>query len=152
MVYSVRRAKLALQEKLRKINADEELMRFEQKISKRISEAKHSTEITKIKESTREAFLNNNVYFNNISFNIAGIPVYSPGVRRPLADVLQPLEDTPHATINREPWWWTYPSLRPHVEELKALPAHLRDSYLSPVKSVFHWYEHPFRPLGKFQQ
>ena len=80
---------------------------------------------------------------------MAGLPVYSLGVRRPLSDLLHNLEETPSVKINREPWWWTYPSLRPHVEELKALPSYLRDSYLSPVKSVFHWYEHPFRPFGE---
>ena len=78
-----------------------------------------------------------------------GLPVYSAGVRRPLSDVLQPLEDAPLSKISREPWWWEYPSLRPDVKELKALPSHLRNSYLSPVKSTYHWYEHPFRPFGK---
>jgi hypothetical protein len=79
----------------------------------------------------------------------AGIPVYCPGVRRPMSDVLQPLEETPLSKISREPWWWGYPSLRPHLKQLKAIPSHLRDSYLSPVKSTFHWYEHPFRQFGK---
>jgi hypothetical protein len=79
----------------------------------------------------------------------AGIPVYSPGVRRPLSDVLQPLEETPLSKISREPWWWRYPSLRPHMEQRKAKPSHLRDSYLSPVKNTFRWYEHPFRHFGK---
>ncbi|XP_021930797.1 uncharacterized protein LOC110835160 [Zootermopsis nevadensis] len=81
-----------------------------------------------------------------------GHPVYSPGVRRPLSDLLQPLDENPFSKISREPWWWRYPSLRPHIEELKALPSYLRGSYLSPVKSTFRWYEHPFRPYGPVTQ
>jgi hypothetical protein len=79
----------------------------------------------------------------------AGIPMYCPGVRRHLSDVLQPLEVTPLSKISREPWWWGYPSLRPTVKQLKATPSHLRDSYLSPVKITFHWHDHPVRHFGK---
>ncbi|XP_069677750.1 uncharacterized protein Mf isoform X2 [Periplaneta americana] len=124
-----RSAKESLEFNLKRIEQKEELFRSEETVSRRKLRAK-SEEICR--STTGEE----------------GVPIYCPGVRRPLSDVLQPLEDTPHAKIAREPWWWTYPSLRPHVEELKALPSHLRESYLSPVKSVFHWYEHPFRPFG----
>ncbi|XP_014257291.1 uncharacterized protein LOC106671045 isoform X2 [Cimex lectularius] len=84
-------------------------------------------------------------------YTYTGTPIYSRGgiTRRPLTDLFSPRSYVPLSRYTRDPWWWSYPSLKP-FESLysRHSPFYLRDSYLSPVKNTYLWRDHPFRAFS----
>ncbi|CAG0902954.1 unnamed protein product [Darwinula stevensoni] len=49
----------------------------------------------------------------------------------------------------REPWWWSFPHLRPHLVSHNPVRNYSPEySYLSPVKNTYVWTRRPHRPYS----
>ncbi|XP_031625676.1 uncharacterized protein LOC116342294 [Contarinia nasturtii] len=88
---------------------------------------------------------------SEIAFDSDGLPIFRGGFPRynSLDNLMNPRASLPPTAFTRDPFWYDLGDigLRP-FRATSECPAHLRDSYLSPIRRRYLWTSHPMRPFA----